>query len=82
RLLTFTLRSDPIVAFVGLGHPWAGRESIELADLDDMPLVLREPDSITRRTFDAACSAQMVEPRVLLELDSREAVTEAVAAEL
>ncbi|KAB0565086.1 LysR family transcriptional regulator, partial [Helicobacter pullorum NCTC 12824] len=41
-----------------------------------------EPSSITRRTFDDACAAAGVKPRVLLELDSREAVTEAVAAEL
>ncbi|HCL3930538.1 LysR family transcriptional regulator, partial [Pseudomonas aeruginosa] len=34
RLLSLTLRNDPIVAFVSLSHPWAGRESIRLADLD------------------------------------------------
>ncbi len=45
-------------------------------------MVLREPSSITRRTFDDACLGAGVQPKVLLELDSREAVTEAVAAEL
>ena len=45
-------------------------------------MVLREPSSITRRTFDNACAIAAVQPRVLLELDSREAVTEAVAADL
>ncbi|MCY1251496.1 aminoethylphosphonate catabolism associated LysR family transcriptional regulator [compost metagenome] len=45
-------------------------------------MVLREPSSITRRTFDEACGLAKVQPRVLLELDSREAVTEAVAAQL
>ena len=45
-------------------------------------MVLREPGSITRRTFDEACVQAKVNPRVLLELDSREAVTEAVAAQL
>jgi DNA-binding transcriptional LysR family regulator len=45
-------------------------------------MVLREPSSITRRTFDQACSQAGINPRVLLELDSREAVTEAVAAAL
>jgi hypothetical protein len=42
--------------------------------------VARSPSSITRRTFDSACEQARVSPRVLLELDSREAVTEAVAA--
>ena len=45
-------------------------------------MVLREPGSITRRTFDQACAEAAVQPRVVLELDSREAVTEAVAAQL
>ena len=53
-----------------------------LADPDRQIMVLREPSSMTRRTFDQACTAAKVQPRVLLELDSREAVTEAVAAEL
>ncbi|SQH34149.1 HTH-type transcriptional regulator CysL [Pseudomonas mucidolens] len=45
-------------------------------------MVLREPSSITPRTFVAACAVADVQPKVLLELDSREAVTETVAAEL
>ncbi|MDP0880731.1 LysR substrate-binding domain-containing protein, partial [Klebsiella variicola] len=55
---------------------------IDLAQLNEVIMVLREPSSITRRTFDDACQAAGVQPKVLLELDSREAVTEAVAAEL
>ncbi|MEK1841536.1 MAG: LysR substrate-binding domain-containing protein, partial [Pseudomonas sp.] len=54
----------------------------QLKELDQVIMVLREPSSITRRTFDEACAQARVNPRVLLELDSREAVTEAVAAEL
>ena len=53
-----------------------------MAQLNEVIMVLREPSSITRRTFDDACAATGVKPKVLLELDSREAVTEAVAAEL
>jgi DNA-binding transcriptional LysR family regulator len=57
-------------------------KGVPLKALDQVIMVLREPSSITRRTFDEACAAALVSPRVLLELDSREAVTEAVAAEL
>ncbi|MCY1411154.1 aminoethylphosphonate catabolism associated LysR family transcriptional regulator [compost metagenome] len=71
-----------ICALLPDGHPWGERREIELGELHEQIMVLREPDSITRRTFDRACSEQEVQPRVLLELDSREAVTEAVAAEL
>lgn len=72
-----------ICALVPASHPWSGHAGeLPLAELDQQIMVLREPDSITRRTFDAACAEHSVQPRVLLELDSREAVTEAVAAEL
>lgn len=72
-----------ICALVPASHAWNSRAGeLPLGELDQQIMVLREPDSITRRTFDSACSLQSVKPRVLLELDSREAVTEAVAAEL
>ncbi|WP_296253458.1 LysR substrate-binding domain-containing protein [Pseudomonas sp. UBA4194] len=70
-----------ICALVPAGHPLAGKR-IDLKQLDQQIMVLREPTSITRRTFDQACRVAAVQPRVLLELDSREAVTEAVAADL
>ncbi|WP_248797632.1 LysR substrate-binding domain-containing protein [Pseudomonas sp. MWU13-2105] len=77
------LSESRICALVPCGHPWlAEPRGIALAQLDQVIMVLREPGSITRRTFDRACIQAAVSPRVLLELDSREAVTEAVAAEL
>lgn len=77
------LGDSHICALVPAGHPWAGlSEGIGLEQLNEVIMVLREPGSITRRTFDAACQAADVQPKVLLELDSREAVTEAVAAQL
>ncbi|MFO2462913.1 LysR substrate-binding domain-containing protein [Pseudomonas sp. 15FMM2] len=77
------LSESRICALVPAGHPWlADPGGIRLEQLDQVIMVLREPSSITRRTFDEACGAAGVQPRVLLELDSREAVTEAVAAEL
>lgn len=77
------LGESRICALVPAVHPWAGQaEGIALSALNEEIMVLREPGSITRRTFDEACLAAGVRPRVLLELDSREAVTEAVAAEL
>ncbi|MEX5560421.1 LysR substrate-binding domain-containing protein [Pseudomonas rhodesiae] len=77
------LGESHICALVPAGHPWAGlSEGIGLEQLNEVIMVLREPGSITRRTFDAVCQAADVQPKVLLELDSREAVTEAVAAQL
>ncbi|WP_455923109.1 LysR substrate-binding domain-containing protein [Pseudomonas putida] len=75
------LSPSQICALVPSGHEWAG-QVIDLGQLHGQIMVLREPHSITRRTFDQACAEAGVAPRVLLELDSREAVTEAVAAQL
>ncbi|MEX3777439.1 LysR substrate-binding domain-containing protein [Pseudomonas sp. MYb118] len=77
------LSESRICALVPAGHAWAQQaRGVPLAALDQVIMVLREPGSITRRTFDTACAQASVQPRVLLELDSREAVTEAVAAQL
>lgn len=76
------LSESRICALVPDSHPWATASSVKLKALDQVIMVLREPSSITRRTFDSACVQAKINPRVLLELDSREAVTEAVAADL
>ncbi len=77
-------REQPILAFVDQAHPWArsGRTAIPLRDLDGQAIVAREPDSITRRTFEAACREAAVVPAIALEIADREAVKEAVAAGL
>ncbi|MDZ3990893.1 LysR substrate-binding domain-containing protein [Pseudomonas sp. Teo4] len=78
-----SLGDSRMCALLPVGHAWAHEAGeLALSELDKQIMVLREPSSITRRTFDQACAAAQVHPRVLLELDSREAVTEAVAAEL
>ena len=78
-----SLGESRICALVPDGHPWLElAEGVAIEQLDQVIMVLREPGSITRRTFDEACGLAQVQPRVLLELDSREAVTEAVAAHL
>ena len=77
------LNESRICALVPASHPWLDlADGIGIEQLDQVIMVLREPTSLTRRTFDAACGLAGVTPRVLLELDSREAVTEAVAAQL
>ncbi|GJD78229.1 transcriptional regulator [Methylobacterium gregans] len=69
-----------VCAVLPRDHALATGAPIDLAALDRQSMVLREPTSVTRRTFDRACRARGIEPAVLMELDSREAVIEAAAA--
>lgn len=71
-----------ICVVVPRGHALASLKEIACERLEAAAMVLREPGSVTRRTFDAACRARGVTPTVLMELDSREAVIEAAAAGL
>lgn len=80
-----SLGQSQLCALLPVAHRWAAdaaAQALPLEALDKQIMVLREPTSITRRTFDRACAQAGLQPRVLLELDSREAVTEAVAAQL
>lgn len=78
RLLAIPLRSDPIVAFVALSHPWAGRTSITFADLHDTPLVLREPGSVTRQIMEEEMKRLGFKIRPAIQVEGREAAREAV----
>ena len=71
-----------VVIFVPHGHEWAKRRSIELAELKGQPMVLREQGSSTRQILEDALKRAGVAPRVVMEIGSREALHEAVAAGL
>lgn len=74
-------RHTPVL-IVPLGHPWAKRKSIAIADLDGKPMLMREKGSNTQRALEAALHRAGAKPKVVLELGSREAVLGAVAAGL
>ncbi len=73
---------QPLVVFVPRDHEWAGRTGIRLAELSGRPMVVREIGSTTRRILEQALDEAGVRPRVLMEIGSREALREAVAAGL
>lgn len=70
------------VLIVANDHPWASRRSIEVEELDGQPMIAREEGSMTQRYVREALAKAGVKPRIVLELGSREAVCEAVAAGL
>ena len=71
-----------LVVFVPRSHDWARRRYIRVAQLDGAPMILREQGSNTRRVFEAALDERGIAPQVVMEIESREAVREAVAAGL
>ncbi len=76
------LGEERLAALLPATHPLAGREELGLAELAAHPLVFREPGSATRTLLEAVLARAGLEPRIALELGSREAVREAVAAGL
>lgn len=82
RLYVLPFRTSRLVLFVPSAHPWANRQSIRLAEIADQRMVLRETQSATRKIFEAALRNAGVTPKSVMQIESREAVREAVAAGL
>jgi aminoethylphosphonate catabolism LysR family transcriptional regulator len=82
RLFATPLRHDRLVAFVAKSHPWSRRRRVDLADLRQQRLVLREQGSATRQIFETAMARRGLERGEVLDMNSREAVRETVAAGL
>jgi aminoethylphosphonate catabolism LysR family transcriptional regulator len=74
------LREDRLVLFVTQDHPWARRRRIRLGELTGRDIVVRERGSITREVFEERLAQSDVVPKSLTEVQTREAVREAVAA--
>ena len=80
RLFSMKLREDRLVLFARRNHAWAKRRRIVLADIAGRDLVVRERGSITREVFETRLAQADVKPGTLMEVQTREAVREAVAA--
>lgn len=74
------LSSTPIIAFASLEHPISQRASLTFADLAELPLVLRERGSKTRRKLEEGATIAGVKLQGIIEAEGREAVREIVAA--
>lgn len=80
KLHSVQLRSDRLVGFVGVGHPLAAHQAIPIEAFAGQDLVLRERGSITREAFESRLFELGIRPASLLEVQTREAVRDAVAA--
>jgi aminoethylphosphonate catabolism LysR family transcriptional regulator len=82
RLFAIPYRRSPLVLFVPRNHPWAKRTSIRLKEIADQRMILREAASVTRQIFQSALAKARIRPQAVMQIESREAVREAVAAGL
>lgn len=82
RLYVVPLRRDPVMVLLPKGHRLTRQRAVALKDLAAERLVMRESGSMTRRLVEQALANADIAPAVMLEIQSREAVVEAVAAGL
>jgi aminoethylphosphonate catabolism LysR family transcriptional regulator len=74
------LNSTPIIAFAARMHPAAKSRALSFTELAELPLVLREPGSKTRKKLEDGASAAGFELKSAIEAEGREAVREIVAS--
>ena len=76
---------DELVLLYPANHPWKGRGTIGAEELKGAPLLLRERGSGTRRVLEMAlekAGLKMNEMKVVMELDSSEAIISSVESGL
>jgi DNA-binding transcriptional LysR family regulator len=76
---------DELVLIASTAHEWAERASVSVSDLCSSPLLMRERGSGTRRVIEMALERQGIRRnvmRIVMELDSTEAIKSAVEAGL
>ncbi|MHC1728316.1 MAG: selenium metabolism-associated LysR family transcriptional regulator [Syntrophobacteraceae bacterium] len=85
RVILEEVYSDELILVVHEGHPWVGREDVELRELEGMPFILRERASGTRMVMARALESVGFTPsglNVVAEMGSTEAVRQAVKARI
>jgi DNA-binding transcriptional LysR family regulator len=76
---------DDLLLIVPAAHEWAELESVPCAEIGSAPLLMRERGSGTRRVVEMALERQGLKHkslRIMMELDSTEAIKSAVEAGL
>ncbi|WP_442583095.1 LysR substrate-binding domain-containing protein [Mesorhizobium sp. ASY16-5R] len=73
------LNATPIVAFAAIDNPVAHKKSLTFHELSNLPLVMRERGSKTRRKLEDGAAEAGVELKPMIEAEGREAVREIVA---
>ena len=84
-LLWQQLFQDQLVLAVAAAHPWAGRTTIELAELRQAPFIQRDPSSGTRHVLEQLLKKHHLSPEqlpVVAEMGTTEAVRQSIKANI
>jgi DNA-binding transcriptional LysR family regulator len=79
QLACTRIASPRLFACVPASHAWSGRRSVRGRDFADVPLIMREPGSLTQIAFERVLRSAGIDPKPRLVLSGREAMKEAVA---
>lgn len=85
KIVLEEIYSDELVLVLYKGHPWQGRESVDIEELAGAPFVLREMSSGTRMVTMKALETAGFSPsllNVVAEMGATEAVREAIKARI
>lgn len=78
RVITMPYSTHNVVVFVNAQHPFFGRESISIKELEGQKVVQREVGSTTRTAMEQALSEHEISIDVVLDIGSREGIWKAV----
>jgi aminoethylphosphonate catabolism LysR family transcriptional regulator len=76
---TLAYDQSRLIAIVGKAHPWSRRKSIDVRELNDQPVILREPGSEVRHAYIEIERRHDLKPLSAIEIGSREGTVAAAA---
>jgi DNA-binding transcriptional LysR family regulator len=76
------LLDNPLVAIAHQDHPLGKQASISLADLCEVPFLMREKGSGTRYAIEALFKQHKLQPNIKMTIESNEAIKHAVMSKL
>ncbi|MEM6529630.1 MAG: LysR family transcriptional regulator, partial [Chloroflexota bacterium] len=68
----------PHRVIIGREHPWWGRESVSVAELDRQPFIMRQKKSRSHEWLDEIFQRHSVAPRIVGEFDNPESLKQTV----
>jgi LysR family cyn operon transcriptional activator len=78
QIVAETLAEEQLVLVVGPDHPWAGRKSVPMRALADIPLVLLTPEFAARQFVDRHFAQAELTANIVLEMNAIEPIISTV----